>query len=47
VPLIFLVIRIANNAKIMGKWRNSVAANVWSWITFALMGAAAFALFAV
>lgn len=47
VPLIYLVIRIANNAKIMGKWRNSVLANAWSWVTFALMGAAAFALFTV
>lgn len=47
VPLIFLVIRIANNAKVMGKWRNSVLANAWSWVTFALMGAAAFALFTV
>ncbi len=47
VPLIFLVIRIANNAKVMGKWRNSIAANVWSWITLLLMGAAAVALFAV
>jgi Mn2+/Fe2+ NRAMP family transporter len=47
VPLIFLIIRIANNAGIMGKWRNSVAANAWSWITFALMAATAVALFAV
>jgi Mn2+/Fe2+ NRAMP family transporter len=47
VPLIFLVIRIANNAKVMGKWRNSVLANAWSWVTFALMGVAAFALFTV
>ena len=47
VPLIFLVIRIANNAEVMGKWRNSLLANVWSWITFVLMAAAAVALFAV
>lgn len=47
VPLIFLVIRIANNAKVMGKWRNSVLANAWSWLTFLLMGIAAFALFTV
>jgi Mn2+/Fe2+ NRAMP family transporter len=47
VPLIFLIIRIANDAGVMGKWRNSVAANVWSWITFVLMGAAAIALFAI
>jgi NRAMP (natural resistance-associated macrophage protein)-like metal ion transporter len=47
VPLIFLVIRIANDSKVMGKWRNSVAANIWSWLTFVLMGAAAVALFAI
>jgi len=47
VPLIFLVIRIANNAKVMGRWRNSILANVWSWVTFALMAIAAFALFTV
>ncbi len=47
VPLIFLVIRIANNAGVMGKWRNSLLANAWSWVTFALMGIAAFALFTV
>lgn len=47
VPLIYLVIRIANTAKIMGKWRNSIAANVWSWITLGLMATAAVALFAI
>lgn len=46
VPLIFLVIRIANDRKRMGKWCNSLAANVWSWLSFVLMGAAAIALFA-
>jgi NRAMP (natural resistance-associated macrophage protein)-like metal ion transporter len=47
VPLIFLVIRIANSAGLMGKWRNSLAANAWSWLTFILMGAAAIAMFTV
>ncbi len=47
VPLIFIIIRIANNAKVMGKWRNSIAANIWSWLTFILMGGAAIALFAL
>ncbi|HET6893910.1 MAG TPA: Nramp family divalent metal transporter [Candidatus Baltobacteraceae bacterium] len=47
VPLIFVVIRIANNAKVMGRWRNSLFANAWSWVAFALMGIAAFALFTV
>jgi NRAMP (natural resistance-associated macrophage protein)-like metal ion transporter len=47
VPLIFLVIRIANDAKVMGRWRNSLLANAWSWVTFVLMGLAALALFTV
>ncbi len=47
VPLIFMIIRIANNAKVMGKCRNSVLANAWSWLTFTLMAVAAVALFAV
>ncbi len=47
VPLILLIIRIANNAGMMGRWRNSLAANAWAWVTFALMGLAAVALFAV
>ncbi|HET9096362.1 MAG TPA: Nramp family divalent metal transporter [Candidatus Baltobacteraceae bacterium] len=47
VPLIFLVIRIANTANVMGKWRNSILANAWAWVTFALMFVAAFALFTV
>ncbi len=47
VPLIFLVIRIANNAGVMGKWRNSLTANAWAWLSFVLMGVAAIALFAI
>ncbi|MFN2448320.1 MAG: Nramp family divalent metal transporter [Candidatus Baltobacteraceae bacterium] len=46
VPLVFIVIRIANDKKTMGKWRNSFLANAWSWLTFAVMGIAAVALFA-
>lgn len=45
VPLIFVVIRIANNARVMGRWRNSRLANMWSWLAFALMTCAGFALF--
>ena len=47
VPLIFLVIRIANDNKLLGRWRNSRLANAWGWVTFLLMGAAAVALFAI
>jgi Mn2+/Fe2+ NRAMP family transporter len=47
VPLVFLVIRIANDHKLLGRWRNSRLANAWSWLTFVLMAAAAVALFAI
>lgn len=47
VPLIFLLIRIASSARIMGKWRSSMPARAWGWLAFILMGAAAVALFAV
>ena len=47
VPLIYLVIRIANDHKLMGRWRNSLLANAWAWLAFVLMGIAAVALFAV
>lgn len=46
VPLIVLVIRIANNHGVMGKWRSSILANAWAWLTFVLMAGAAVALFA-
>lgn len=47
VPLILLVIRIATNAKVMGKWRSSLLAKAWAWFAFILMGAAAVAMFAI
>ncbi len=47
VPLIFLVIRIATNSKVMGKWRSSLLAKAWAWFAFILMGAAAVAMFAI
>ena len=47
VPLIYVIIRIANTAGIMGKWRNSIAANAWAWVAFVLMGGVAIALFVV
>jgi NRAMP (natural resistance-associated macrophage protein)-like metal ion transporter len=47
VPLVFLVIRIANDRKLLGRWRNSRLANAWSWLTLLIMGATAVALFVV
>lgn len=45
VPIIFVLIRIANNREIMGQWVNSLAANIWAWLCLALMGAVAAAMF--
>ncbi|HEY8296711.1 MAG TPA: Nramp family divalent metal transporter [Candidatus Baltobacteraceae bacterium] len=45
VPIVFVLIRIANNSEIMGKWVNSLAANVWAWLCFVLMAGVAVAIF--
>lgn len=45
VPLVYAVVHIANNSKIMGRWKSSLAANVWGWATFALMAVAAILMF--
>ena len=46
VPLVFAVVTIASNRKVMGKWTSSVVARAWGWLTFALMTLAAIAMFA-
>lgn len=44
-PLIFLIIRISNNKKIMGKRTNSWTSNIFGWLIFAItLGAAIFAV---
>ena len=45
VPLLLAVTLAANNRAMMGRFVNSVVANVWAWLTIALMGAAVIALF--
>lgn len=47
IPLIFLIIRIASSHKIMGRWRSSMLAKIWGWLTFFVMAAAAISIFAV
>lgn len=41
VPIVAVVVMMASNHKIMGKWRSSPVARAWGWFTFALMAAAA------
>jgi NRAMP (natural resistance-associated macrophage protein)-like metal ion transporter len=45
VPLIFLIARIARNAKIMGEYRSGWLSNIVVWITFLVMLASAIAMF--
>ncbi|MBV8722633.1 MAG: divalent metal cation transporter [Candidatus Eremiobacteraeota bacterium] len=45
VPLIAAIVYLASNRSIMGEWRSSIAARIWGWGTFALMGAATAGMF--
>lgn len=45
VPIVFAIVSIASNAKVMGRWKSSLAARTWGWITFTVMTAAAAAMF--
>ncbi|HEY0381670.1 MAG TPA: Nramp family divalent metal transporter [Candidatus Elarobacter sp.] len=45
VPLVFAIVTIASNKKIMGRWTSSPIARAWGWLTFALMTCAAIAMF--
>jgi NRAMP (natural resistance-associated macrophage protein)-like metal ion transporter len=47
VPLIFIIARIARNPDIMGEHRSGKLSNTLVWTTFALMGVAAIAMFAM
>jgi NRAMP (natural resistance-associated macrophage protein)-like metal ion transporter len=45
VPLLVAITLVANDRGIMGPFGNSLVANMWAWLTIALMGASAIALF--
>lgn len=45
VPLLFLILHIASNEKIMGQYKSRWLSTTILWVTFASMGAAAMALF--
>lgn len=45
VPLIFLIIKISGNEKIMGKYKSALLSKIILWATFLGMGAAAVAMF--
>jgi Mn2+/Fe2+ NRAMP family transporter len=45
VPLLYLILRIAKNEKIMGEHKSGALSNSLLWITFIAMGGAAVAMF--
>ncbi len=45
VPLIFLIIKISLNNKIMGEYKSGLLSKIVLWITFIAMGSAAIAMF--
>lgn len=45
VPIVAVVVIMASNHSIMGKWRSSPVARAWGWFTVALMAAAAIGMF--
>jgi Mn2+/Fe2+ NRAMP family transporter len=45
VPLITVIVVLASNRALMGRWRSSLVARYWGWATVALMGVAAVAMF--
>lgn len=38
--IIYLIVKIASNGRIMGEWKNAKAANLFGWIIFVLMSGA-------
>jgi NRAMP (natural resistance-associated macrophage protein)-like metal ion transporter len=46
VPLVFAIVTIASDRKLMGRWTSSLLARCWGWLTFILMAVAAIAMFA-
>ncbi len=47
VPLLAVVVWLAGDRKLMGRWVSSTIARAWGWLTVAGMGAAAIGMFAL
>ncbi|MGA8535028.1 MAG: Nramp family divalent metal transporter [Candidatus Tumulicola sp.] len=45
VPLIAVIVTIASNKAVMGRWTSSLPARIWGWATVALMSAATLGMF--
>ncbi|MGA8574594.1 MAG: divalent metal cation transporter [Candidatus Cybelea sp.] len=46
VPLLAVIVLIASDRHVMGRWASSTAARIWGWGTVGAMGLAAIAMFA-
>jgi len=45
VPLLVVIVVLASDTGVMGRWASSALAKIWGWTTVALMGLAAIAMF--
>ena len=45
VPILFAIMRIANDKKILGSRTNGVISNILGWLTFIIMGISVVILF--
>lgn len=45
VPLLAVIVSFASDAKLMGKWRSSLVARLWGWLTVIVMTLAAISIF--
>ncbi|HMF27720.1 MAG TPA: divalent metal cation transporter, partial [Candidatus Cybelea sp.] len=46
VPLLAVIVTLAGDVRVMGRWASSTIAKTWGWCTVGLMGLAAIAMFA-
>ncbi|HEY5427440.1 MAG TPA: divalent metal cation transporter, partial [Candidatus Tumulicola sp.] len=46
VPILAVIVLLASDRQLMGKWTSSLAARAWGWFTVGAMAAAAIAMFA-
>ena len=46
VPILVVIVLLASDKRIMGRWASSLPARIWGWTTVAAMAAAAVSMFA-
>ena len=45
VPILWVIVRLASDSKVMGKWKSSPLARAWGWATIVLMALAVVGMF--